>query len=227
MANHLRTELVLDALNMALHQRRPTDVIHHSDQGTQGGFKRSSQHLDMEAKRWLQVDDGDRRAPDDHPYTHPVDRQWLSASIDSGSGRQLQMGLRVKMLAGSPAYHRRSVAGGSEKEAGCRRSSSQSLQDATYRFPSVRRSLSCRRKNWVCEQLPVGLGERHLQYLGSCGETLRPEAVVSITARRQRSGTLTGALEGRRWASLPRTMRCGPGWKNALLAACVRRMVVR
>lgn len=35
MANHLCTELVLDALNMALHQRRPTDVIHHSDQGTQ------------------------------------------------------------------------------------------------------------------------------------------------------------------------------------------------
>jgi putative transposase len=27
MANHLRTELVLDALNMALHQRRPTNVI--------------------------------------------------------------------------------------------------------------------------------------------------------------------------------------------------------
>ena len=35
MANHLRTELVLDALNMALHQRQPSDVIHHSDQGTQ------------------------------------------------------------------------------------------------------------------------------------------------------------------------------------------------
>jgi putative transposase len=35
MATHLRTELVLDALNMALGQRRPADVIHHSDQGTQ------------------------------------------------------------------------------------------------------------------------------------------------------------------------------------------------
>ncbi len=35
MATHLRTDLVLDALNMALEQRRPTDVIHHSDQGTQ------------------------------------------------------------------------------------------------------------------------------------------------------------------------------------------------
>ena len=35
MANHLRSELVLDALNMALGQRRATAVIHHSDQGCQ------------------------------------------------------------------------------------------------------------------------------------------------------------------------------------------------
>ncbi len=35
MATHLRTELVLSALNMALDQRRPHGVIHHSDQGTQ------------------------------------------------------------------------------------------------------------------------------------------------------------------------------------------------
>ena len=35
MANHLRTELVLEALNMALAQRRPDGVIHHSDKGAQ------------------------------------------------------------------------------------------------------------------------------------------------------------------------------------------------
>ena len=35
MATHLRTELVLEALNMALWQRRPQAVIHHSDQGSQ------------------------------------------------------------------------------------------------------------------------------------------------------------------------------------------------
>ena len=35
MANHLRAELVLDALEMAVGQRRPHDVIHHSDQGSQ------------------------------------------------------------------------------------------------------------------------------------------------------------------------------------------------
>jgi putative transposase len=35
METYLRVELVLKALNMALWQRRPTGVIHHSDQGSQ------------------------------------------------------------------------------------------------------------------------------------------------------------------------------------------------
>jgi putative transposase len=35
MANHLRAELVIDALEMAIGQRQPGGVIHHSDQGSQ------------------------------------------------------------------------------------------------------------------------------------------------------------------------------------------------
>lgn len=35
MANHLRVDLVIDALEAAVGQRRPGDVIHHSDQGSQ------------------------------------------------------------------------------------------------------------------------------------------------------------------------------------------------
>jgi putative transposase len=35
MATHLRTELVLQALHMAVQQRRPQSVIHHSDRGCQ------------------------------------------------------------------------------------------------------------------------------------------------------------------------------------------------
>jgi putative transposase len=35
MATHLRTELVLEALEMAVRQRQPRNVIHHSDQGSQ------------------------------------------------------------------------------------------------------------------------------------------------------------------------------------------------
>ena len=34
MANHLRAELVVDVLEMAIGQRRPDGVIHHSDQGS-------------------------------------------------------------------------------------------------------------------------------------------------------------------------------------------------
>jgi len=45
MANHLRTQLVLDAIDMAVGQRRPKDVIHHSDQGSQGGLNQSSQRF--------------------------------------------------------------------------------------------------------------------------------------------------------------------------------------
>jgi putative transposase len=35
MATNLRTQIVLDALDMAIGQRRPTDVVHHSDHGSQ------------------------------------------------------------------------------------------------------------------------------------------------------------------------------------------------
>ena len=38
MTNHLRTELVLAALDMALGQRRPASVIHHSDQGSSASW---------------------------------------------------------------------------------------------------------------------------------------------------------------------------------------------
>jgi transposase InsO family protein len=45
MADHMRTELVVDALEMALARRRPEPgLIHHSDQGSQPGLKESSQH---------------------------------------------------------------------------------------------------------------------------------------------------------------------------------------
>lgn len=44
MATHLKTELVLDALEMALMQRRPGEVVHHSDHGCEARFNWSSQH---------------------------------------------------------------------------------------------------------------------------------------------------------------------------------------
>ena len=45
-----KTDFVLDALEQALHDRRPVQkggLVHHSDRGGQGGLNRSSQHHDL------------------------------------------------------------------------------------------------------------------------------------------------------------------------------------
>ena len=45
MADHMRSELVVDALQMALAPRKPgPGLVHHSDQGSQPGLKGPSQH---------------------------------------------------------------------------------------------------------------------------------------------------------------------------------------
>jgi transposase InsO family protein len=48
IADHMRTELVTDALKAAARTRGGTlnGAVFHSDNGAQGGFNRSSQHLD-------------------------------------------------------------------------------------------------------------------------------------------------------------------------------------
>jgi hypothetical protein len=51
LASHMRTDLVLDALRMALGQREPGAdfaLVAHTDRGSQGGFNWSSQHLSTE-----------------------------------------------------------------------------------------------------------------------------------------------------------------------------------
>ena len=46
-SSSMHTDFVLDALEQALYDRKPSEedgLIHHSDRGSQGGFNRSSQH---------------------------------------------------------------------------------------------------------------------------------------------------------------------------------------
>ena len=47
MASNLRAELVLDALEMAVGQRRPKDVIHHSDLCANAAWRMGSQYTSV------------------------------------------------------------------------------------------------------------------------------------------------------------------------------------
>jgi hypothetical protein len=81
IADHLRAELVVDALQMAIWRRRPAPgTIHHSDHGTQGGFNRSSQHLDRE------VFDGSASGVDDD-VDGAVTDEVAGTSFASSGGR--------------------------------------------------------------------------------------------------------------------------------------------
>jgi putative transposase len=51
MGERMTADLVLAALNMALHTRKPASVIHHSGQGSQPRFNWSSQRCYC----WLSV----------------------------------------------------------------------------------------------------------------------------------------------------------------------------
>jgi len=57
MADHLRAELVVDALEMALARRRPDPgLVHHSDQGCQPALNRSSQQCVPGVSVWVTGD---------------------------------------------------------------------------------------------------------------------------------------------------------------------------
>jgi putative transposase len=80
LASHMRTDLVLDALRMALGQREPGadfELVAHTDRGSQGGFNWSSQHLSTEVSDGQagRVDDrADGQGPDE------VARQAVAAA---------------------------------------------------------------------------------------------------------------------------------------------------
>jgi hypothetical protein len=62
LADHMRTELVEDALTMAFAHRAPEQgVIFHSDRGCQGEINWSSQHLDSGGGIWRQCENASAR----------------------------------------------------------------------------------------------------------------------------------------------------------------------
>jgi hypothetical protein len=90
IAQSLRTDLPLDALEMAIWRRggRVEWVIHHSDAGSQGEFKGSSQHLDEGVGRWPTVHDRSRFACTGGRSRPRDARRWHGVRTGAGSGKR-------------------------------------------------------------------------------------------------------------------------------------------
>jgi len=120
----LRTDFVLDALEQAIYDRRGdavTDLVHHSDRGTQGEFNRPLQQFYKEKLQWVLRDDVGLIARGEVPSVLQVVRRLDAVNIDIGSGRPSRVGCRVGMPHATPGYRNRSARVGSARMAGCHR----------------------------------------------------------------------------------------------------------
>jgi len=123
VAGHMRTEMVLDAIEMARWSRgtQLTGLRCHSDAGAQGGFNWSSQHLViMEVFGWF---DGSKRQIVRYVPSF-VPRGIRSSNVPSRQrfGRRSPKGCCPSRLLPWSAWRKRSVSGGSVTLAVCRRS---------------------------------------------------------------------------------------------------------
>ena len=188
MADHLRSELVVDALEMALARRRPDrGLIHHSDQGCQGGFNRSSQRsieegCDGQASGWMTELTG--RAPMRSPGRPPL-RAGCRAVVLACDREGLDAA-RMRRLRSGP--RRRLAAGGSGSVAGCRRSCSPRSSGRYLSFAEREEIALLRAQGAGVREIARQLGARRRRSRGSCAATRPRAAASSSIGRRSRSG---------------------------------------
>jgi transposase InsO family protein len=99
MDSHMKTELVVDALEMAVWRRKPgAGLIHHTDRGSQGGFNWSSQHQPREVLVWDDHRIGPHGSRDERPCVlRGLRGSAISASVSESSGRPSLRGSAARM----------------------------------------------------------------------------------------------------------------------------------
>ena len=184
MATHLRAELVEDALAMAISRRRPKGrVIHHSDRGSQGEFKRSSQHL-KEMLRWRQAGAEERIEPYVHGCVHQAVRRWDAASIGRGSGKRSLEVCRARRPPWQRVCPPLSGRAGFANVVACHPSIFVPSRGAISRSLSEKRSPFFEPVVVACARSPGSWAAHPRRSRENCGETqLHGEATSSIGPR--------------------------------------------
>ena len=191
-ATTLRASLAIDALEMALAtrwHRNHERLVHHSDRGGQGGFKRSSQRLESEELRWKQgrfvgliVRCGLRCG-------RLVVRRSGAVSIGSGFGKGLLVGCRARMLVCRLWL----VRVGSARMAGWPLFLLSRFRGAIFLLLSERRSLFSTPVTVGCVRSPASWADHRRRSRGSCAATPQPVAEALSIGPRTRGGIRIGA----------------------------------
>ena len=118
VSNSAHTDFVLEALEQALYARQPVQggLIHHSDRGAQGGFNRSSQHLDIGGIAWADHMAGVLSRQDEQRCVRLADRASISGMPSARSGSALLRDYRVRTPPWCVVYRRRWDRGGFAKQ---------------------------------------------------------------------------------------------------------------
>jgi len=149
VADHMRTEIVLEALEQSLVTRfgQIEGTVFHTDRGSQGGFQWSSQHLDDGGVRgWELLGSRRRRGRCGESCARRVGPRSGSGIRFGGSGSGSRRDCRVRKQRCRWECHPPLGVGGSVRLAGCDLSASPHCLAVTCPSPNVRRSRSSRRK---------------------------------------------------------------------------------
>ena len=100
----MTADLVISALNMALHTRRPESVIHHSDQGRQLGFNQSLQHRKQGGVVWQEQKSGCKSRQGGWRCARRAVLRSISGSRSRHSGNRLRQACKARMQPGSVGF---------------------------------------------------------------------------------------------------------------------------
>src|SRR5690554_7761456 len=106
MQASMTSQLVVDALMMAVWRRgKPVSLLHHSDQGSQGGFNQWLQHLNQGGVQWDDPKDGWWDGQGDHRCARPAALKSTNGRSNSPSGDASRRACRVKTPHGCVEFH--------------------------------------------------------------------------------------------------------------------------
>ena len=206
ISNSLRSDLALDALEQAINERLGEEgerLVHHSDRGVQGEFKRSSQHLG-EVWRWSRAGAGVRIELCGGRCVRPVVPRWDAGSIGRGSGKESLVDCRARNRRWRPACLPLWGRAGFANVVACHLSVFVLRRGATYRSSSEKRLPFFEPAVMACARSPGSWAAQRQRSRENCGGTQPHEVETSSIGPRPPNGMPIGERSVRK---LPNSLR--------------------